>query len=453
MSLGRITEQSDNKNESGTTIMSLPMELFALISSWLPLADLKQMRRACRRFQNATRADFRSRAISYTVKCVAVGYYHSYFVLHIGRVYMCGSRNQENAQDGHSVQGGGIRRIEGVPEKITAAAAGIEHVLLLGESGSVYGMGRNSSGQLGLGHYRNMGHPVRIDCLPEKITQVAAGGNYSMFLSESGMVYACGSNQVGELGIKGIKMLNTPAAMCMPEELAGETISTIAAGKWHSALLTASGKVFTCGFNQHGQLGMGHVETLYSLKRVHINNNIGHEEKAVQIALGMAHTLVLTERGQVYVFGDNRCGQLGIGETELASRPVRLVKIDKMITNIFAGEFCSFFSVRDSGIYVCGYNQDNQTGLSHPQEEIAEPVYLEELQDEAAIMIKSQAEHTLFLTGSNKVFASGTNFHGQRGFDKRDASSALSQISFFNTRVPPKELITETRPLITCAML
>jgi len=42
------------------------------------------------------------------------------------------------------------------------------------------------------------------------------------------------------------------------------------------------------------------------------------------VSCGHNHTVVLTERGQLYSWGDDRYGQLGLGPTDL--QPVRMPK-------------------------------------------------------------------------------------------------------------------------------
>jgi alpha-tubulin suppressor-like RCC1 family protein len=65
----------------------------------------------------------------------------------------------------------------------------------------------------------------------------------------------------------------------------------------------------TWGRNENGQLGQGDTETRYVPTIV-----AGLEEhNIVQIAVGKAHSLFLTDRGVVYSCGDNKMGQLGQG--------------------------------------------------------------------------------------------------------------------------------------------
>ncbi len=63
-----------------------------------------------------------------------------------------------------------------------------------------------------------------------------------------------------------------------------------------------------CGKNDSGQLGIGNFSvqvTPYYVQRI--------PEKIQEIACGEAHTLALTQQGQIYAMGDNSSNQLGLG--------------------------------------------------------------------------------------------------------------------------------------------
>ena len=58
---------------------------------------------------------------------------------------------------------------------------------------------------------------------------------------------------------------------------------------------------------------------------IHLESVVAMDTHQVRhISCGHNHTMALTERGQLYSWGDDRHGQLGLGPTNL--EPVRLPK-------------------------------------------------------------------------------------------------------------------------------
>ena len=89
------------------------------------------------------------------------------------------------------------------------------------------------------------------------VTQIAAGGVYSLAATSSGQLYGFGSNQFAQLGnptntgINGV--IATPALMALPGQIG--TIALLAAGAGHSLATTSSGQLYAFGHNDYGQLG------------------------------------------------------------------------------------------------------------------------------------------------------------------------------------------------------
>jgi hypothetical protein len=84
---------------------------------------------------------------------------------------------------------------------ITMVAAGESHTLALSSSGTVYGCGSNEEGQLGLGDDVKESLVMRKIPLPAKCNAIAAGPSGSMFNTEDGKIYVCGNNDMGQLGL------------------------------------------------------------------------------------------------------------------------------------------------------------------------------------------------------------------------------------------------------------
>lgn len=231
-------------------------------------------------------------------------------------------------------------------------AAGNEFSLAIREPGKVYGWGQNTSGVLGTGDIEDRMIPTLID-FNQSIISVSGGAWHSLFLDSEGNAYACGLNSEGSLGLPSV---NNGKRILVPTKINLESVIDISAGGWHSLFLTVDGKVYGCGSNKFGQLGMSEMSS--SLVPIHINRFFDHVIMSVNA--GDNYSMFLTTDHKVYGCGINFAGQLGLGDKINRHLPTMIETFKYNITQIS----CSF-------------------------------------------------DHTLFLTDTHQVLVTGSNDHGQ----------------------------------------
>jgi formylglycine-generating enzyme required for sulfatase activity len=81
-------------------------------------------------------------------------------------------------------------------------SAGDSHTMILMADGTVWGMGKNSSGQLGDGSTSNRLSPVQIPGLTG-VSHISAGTNHTLFLKTDGTLWGMGTSGSGQLGNAG----------------------------------------------------------------------------------------------------------------------------------------------------------------------------------------------------------------------------------------------------------
>jgi len=201
----------------------------------------------------------------------------------------------------------------------TAFATGLYHTLALTDDGALWAWGFNSYGQLGDGTDTDSYIPLQVN-LPAgvTVTAIAAGMNYSLALADDGTVWAWGENYYGELGDGTTDHSGIPVQVQIP---AGEIITSIAAGTYHALALSDSGILWAWGNNEYGQLGNG--ATAHSYVPVQIDLPPGVNLAAV--TAGRSHTVALADDGTVLAWGRNDdYGQLGDGTGTNSSVPVQV---------------------------------------------------------------------------------------------------------------------------------
>ena len=98
-------------------------------------------------------------------------------------------------------------------------------------------------------------------------------------------------------------------------------LPAVAAGAMHSLVLTESGEVYAWGDNDDGQLGLGDREERLTPTKVE------GLPKVKAIAAGGGYSLALTESGEVYAWGNNAIGQLGLGDREERLTPTKVTDL------------------------------------------------------------------------------------------------------------------------------
>lgn len=192
-----------------------------------------------------------------TFTSLASGFSHSLALGNDGILYAWGSNIYGQLGDETTVNA-----LVPVPVK---APAGVSFVklqasnfssLAMGNDGTLYGWGNNSSGQLGNGSSIPSSHvPSAVDT-PAGVafTDFSIGGTQSLALADNGTFYAWGDNSRGQLGNNS----NTPSLVPIPIDLpTGMDFTQIKAGLVHSLALSPNGAIYSWGFNIFGQLGNG----------------------------------------------------------------------------------------------------------------------------------------------------------------------------------------------------
>jgi alpha-tubulin suppressor-like RCC1 family protein len=290
---------------------------------------------------------------------------------------------------------------------ITQVAAGSLHSLLLADDGSVFSFGSNLLGQAGLGNLVDdtpVATPIiDIGLAGKAITQVAAGGRHSLLLADDGSVFSFGRNLDAQLGL-GFAGVEVPIAIPIDmTNLPGKTITQLAAGNSHSLLLADDGTVFSFGSNSNGRTGNG-TTTFWTLRATPIDMTNVAGKTITQIAAGGGHSLLLADDGSVFSFGANNLGQLGLGpssDNALIATPIDMTNLGgKTITQVAAGGNFSLLLADDGTVFFFGLNEfipPRPPGLPGPITYIATPIDMTNLGGLRVTQIAAGNFHSLLI--------------------------------------------------------
>ncbi|KAH3767082.1 ADPribosylation factor subfamily protein [Pelomyxa schiedti] len=199
--------------------------------------------------------------------------------------------------------------IDQIPVQI---AAGALHTLVVSNTGALRAIGQNEMGQLGVGDSKERFEFVPCNFEPGiHISFVAAGGKHSLAVADNGQLYSWGSGIQGQLGHGDECSHSSPKVVSY---FNGMRATRVACGDKHSLVATDTGSLFAFGENKRGQLGTGDntnsnlPKPVLSLKSERIS------QIAAGGAYGSAHSLALSETRILFAWGSNDQGQLGVGD-------------------------------------------------------------------------------------------------------------------------------------------
>ncbi|TFK89603.1 RCC1/BLIP-II [Polyporus arcularius HHB13444] len=197
------------------------------------------------------------------------------------------------------------------------AACGRNHTLLVGSDGQLWSAGANHAGQCGhpacpeIQSFKLVQGP-KYGGAKEKVTKAAAGTTFSIVLTESGKVFAFGSEEKGQLGngqagerivSAGKSAFDYETEPILVKGLADRKIVQIACGPQHAIALDSDGRVFVWGYNGYCRLGLGNQQDALVPKIVPQFAGPNELSKAVHVNAGPSNSVVIDKQGMYWIAG------------------------------------------------------------------------------------------------------------------------------------------------------
>ncbi|XP_034521022.1 RCC1 and BTB domain-containing protein 1 isoform X1 [Ailuropoda melanoleuca] len=237
------------------------------------------------------------------------------------------------------------------------------HVLLSTEDGVVYAWGHNGYSQLGNGTTNQGIAPIQVctNLLIKQVVEVACGSHHSMALAADGEVFAWGYNNCGQVGSG--STTNQPTPRKVTNCLHIKRVVGIACGQTSSMAVLDNGEVYGWGYNGNGQLGLGNNGNQLTPVRVAAL----HSVCVNQIVCGYAHTLALTDEGLLYAWGANTYGQLGTGNKNNLLSPAHIMVEKERVVEIAACHSAHTSAAKTQGghVYMWGQCRGQSVVLPH----------------------------------------------------------------------------------------
>ena len=328
-------------------------------------------------------------------------------------------------------------------EVIREVAIGADHCVAVSVEGRAWSWGDNSKNQLGLGPDApaTVSTPSLIKTI-NGVMQASCGYTHTLLLTADQQVFSVGDAENGILGHGNLNSVFFPKAIMA---LKGVKVRHVECGGFHSMALTAEGGLYSWGEAQGGQLGFNLDTVIRKMRDWGLNSSDLYihtpmrlygklaSKKVVQVACGEAHTLALTHEGEVFAWGQNSNGQLGLGfnseayipgkgdelSTRYEPKHVRLLS-QTTVKKIAASGVYSLFLTSDNLVYACGANDYYKLGLEQTAEDskdVAVPTKLDVFRGYSISEIACGIDHALAIgvEPQKMLWSWGKNRDGQLG--------------------------------------
>ena len=241
----------------------------------------------------------------------------------------------------------------------------------------------------------------------DRFQSVAAGRYHTAVLLSDSTVRTFGQNTYGQLGdnttvnkLTPVQVLNIVSAMA------------VAAGRFHTAVLLVGGTVMTIGNNSSGQLG---IDVAGGTRATPVQ--VLNITSATAVACGGYHTSVLLANGTVRAFGANAQGQLGVNDTTTRQTPVQVWNISSSAVAVASGALYTAVLLADGTVVTSGSNSNGQLGNNVGTVGGTRSTPVQVFNISTATSIACGGYHTAVILADGTVSTFGRNAEGQLGMN------------------------------------
>lgn len=313
---------------------------------------------------------------------------------------------------------------------ITYVACGEGHSLALDSEGNVWAWGKNSYYQLGNNTVDSYLVPTKIAELKE-IRKIACGSYTSYAIGAQGEIYSFGLNANGE---GGIGSYTGKISVIRAKNISG--VIDIKAGKNHAVALRSTGEVYVTGSNLYGELGQKDS----GIRRTKEFTKVQNLQNVVAIGAGDSTSLALKDIGEVYTWGSNIYKEQGIGSTDISVQEPSKIPNLSDIRYISGGKNYQAVINKSGEVFVCGQNACGELG-NGSKTNVENYEKLSTIQE--VIDIDCGNTYTVMVKKDGTVWGCGDYSHGDEDIKSKTKSSIPVQVGNDQTGLSDTEIVIE----------
>lgn len=233
-------------------------------------------------------------------------------------------------------------------------------VVIAVNQGQGYTWGNNYWGALCDGSFNDHYAPLPLAAGPVGISDVAVSGNPStgtttFMVDQNGQLWGCGHNGLGQLMLKTTSPYSTTP---LKLDKVNSIKKVAGASSSFQAILTESGDLYLWGNNEHGYLGIGTAGGYYANPYLVMSN-------VQDVAMGDGFTIAVKQDGTVWGWGRDTSGVLQMTYDHFQWTPKQLGGFSNA-QSVSAGGRWFMILNKDQSVQALGANNSGQLGTGVP---------------------------------------------------------------------------------------
>ena len=249
---------------------------------------------------------------------------------------------------------------------------------------------------------------------------VASCAYHSVFVDAGGQLLTCGRTPGMDQGLVPASVYPSEVPPILGQEgegvhlsvvprvvvgLGGVRIRTVAAGEFHSLACSGEGVAYSFGFGSDGQLGHGNYRSQPTPRAIAALQGV----RISAVAAGIAHSLTLSDTGEVYSFGEGRNGALGQGDIAGRISPLVVEALLGVRVVAVAAKGTSSLALGEAGVvYSFGYSFVAGFPAQHGHHNHNTPLAIAELQGVRVCAMATGNGHCLFVSTAGRLYSFGS---------------------------------------------
>lgn len=249
--------------------------------------------------------------------------------------------------------------------------------------------------------------------------KIESGNQHTAILAEDGRLYVCGGNDYGQLGLGDKLSRNTPTLIT---EL-GTNVADISCGNYDTLVLMKDGTLKCFGQNAYGQLGLG--DKIDRISPTNIESITDRTEKIY--SSNYYHMAILTD-GRVMVWGENSLGQLGLGDTNNRLIPVENTYLYGNVESISSGYGHSLALMKNGTVFGWGLNSSGQLGFVDTTSRLT-PTKLSYITS-TVLKVCAFGSSSFILYTNGGLYTFGYGYYGELGLGDKNSKLIPTAVSY-----------------------